>query len=71
MSCFKMAYNGTRVGEVVNHGVKVGHVYLRNNKKEEISKIRETLRNWRHKIEVKKLEAEFGKNWNQILFKYE
>jgi len=65
----RMREDGIKMG--VNHGVKVSHVYLRNNKKEEISKIRETLRNWRHKIEVKKLEAEFGKNWNQILFKYE
>jgi hypothetical protein len=54
-----------------HHGAEVGHVYLRNNKKEEISQIRERLRNYRHKIEIKQLEQEYGKNWNQILFKYD
>ena len=54
-----------------NHAIKIGHVYLRNNKKEEISLLRERLRNYRHRIEVKQLEQEYGKNWNQILFKYD
>lgn len=54
-----------------NHSTPIGHVYLRNNKKEEISLLRNQLRNYRHKIEIKQLEQEYGKNWNQILFKYE
>lgn len=54
-----------------HHGAIVDHVYLRNNKKEVISQIREKLRDYRHKIEIKQLEAEYGKNWNQILFKYD
>lgn len=53
-----------------DHRAKVGHVYLRNNNKEVISKIRTQLRDYRHKIEVKQLEQQFGKDWQKTLFYY-
>lgn len=56
----------------VHYGVKIEHVYLRNSgQKEEISKLREKVRQYRDPIEVRLLREKFGEDWRKQLFVYE
>lgn len=54
-----------------HHGVKIGHVYLRNNEqKEAVSLVREQMRNKRESVEIPLLRVKFGPKWREIIWDY-
>jgi SAM-dependent methyltransferase len=53
----------------VDHGAKVGHTYLFDNKSHIISKIRDDLRWYHNPEELKTLIKNYGLNWKQTLMK--
>jgi hypothetical protein len=49
--------------------IQMGHTYLRNGKKEQITLIRERLRFWRDPIDRLYMDKEYGPNWEFDLWK--